>query len=697
MPPLTPPESRLELPIDHFRLLGVGPGAEPQSVLHTLQSRLNRPPDQGFSQDTLDARADLLRASADLLSDGPRRAAYESALTALAGHGDEVMPALDVPPTKEVAGLLLLLEADQSLECFELVCRALQPPQAPVLGSSRESDLTLLAGLSCLKATEELHQQRRYEAAARTLQRGLELLQRMGQAPDLRERIIRELDRLAPYRVLDLLSRDLMATEERREGLNLLEQLVQRRGGLEGNGDPDFGSEEFQSFFRQIRSFLTVQEQIDLFSRWGEAGSGAADFLAATALTASGFARRKPERIAAARERLQASGRSGIEPLLANLALLLGEVDTARICFEQGAGAELKEWAARQTSDPLGQICAYCRDWLARDVLPGYRDLDADPDLEAYFGDRDVVAFVEREDRRSGRVYGGVPQDAPSGTAESFSGGSAFSFDDSLFGSASWETSGFSTTSFSSSAFTETHDDDPEQDDDDVPISWRWPSWKLPRPDLSAGSFLNRIPFPWLLAGGVGLVVLAVLGVWLARPRQPATVSPTDSHQKRSAPARPPAPVRQSAPTPGTAPGATSARSTASAYPLKSAEPTEAELRALLEAWLAAKAAVLAGGSPSQPLASLARPAAVERLEAERNEDRSRGESQKIDVKVRRVSISERTPQRIALTAELGYSDRRLDASGKVLERTPSVTLRNLYVFGRQDGSWRLVASRPAD
>ena len=46
-------------------------------------------------------------------------------------------------------------------------------------------------------------------------------------------------------------------------------------------------------------AFLTVQEQVDLFSRWGDAGSAAADFLASMALTASGFAQRKPERIAA--------------------------------------------------------------------------------------------------------------------------------------------------------------------------------------------------------------------------------------------------------------------------------------------------------------------------------------------------------------------------------------------------------------
>jgi hypothetical protein len=163
------------------------------------------------------------------------------------------------------------------------------------------------------------------------------------------------------------------------------------------------GPEEFQAFFKQIRAFLTVQEQVDLFSRWAGA-SAAADFLASTALTASGFAQRKPERIAAARERLEASGQDGLQPLLACLHLLLGQVDKARSAFEQGASPELKRWAEQQSSDSLAQLCAYCRDWLARDVLPGYRDLEADPDLEAYFADRDVQAYVEQHDRPSERL-----------------------------------------------------------------------------------------------------------------------------------------------------------------------------------------------------------------------------------------------------------------------------------------------------
>lgn len=697
---------RLELPIDHFRLLGVGPGTDAQTVLHTYHQRLARVPDPAFSRDTLEARAELLRASADVLSDPQRRAAYESDLTALVGSGEEVVPALDIASSREVAGLLLLLEADQPLECFDLACRALQPPQTPALGSSRESDLTRLAGLSCLAAAGEYHAQRRYEAAAQTLQQGLQLLQRMGQLPELRERMSQELDRLTPYRVLDLLSRDLSAVEERREGLSLLEDLVRRRGGLEGSADPGFSREAFQAFFKQIRSFLTVQEQVDLFSRWGDAGSPAADFLATTALTASGFVQRKPERIAAARDRLEASGRSGIDPLLANLHLLLGDVDGAREAFDRGASRELRAWTARQSDDPLAQLCAYCRDWLSQDVLPGYRDIDADPDLDAFFTDRDVIGFVEKEDRRAGRSF---PE--PGDT----SSGGSFDFATSPDPSDAWTSIGAS-SSFGLSgssgplvpppaydAFGEQLDHGDAAGHDEGPARRRR---RRPLPVRGAHS----LPLPWLMGGLAAALAALALGTWALRPRTPG---PAAAGSARPIPVVPAArPIPTPAPTtprlaagatpPPAPPPPTASRPVAPAsadarLPLQVAAPSEAQLRALLEAWLAAKAAVLAGDTAAVPLDRIARAPAVRRLEEERRDDRSRGELQKLDVKVKDLAIDERSPQRIAITAELAYSDRRLDDRGREVERTAPTTLRNVYVFGRDGGTWRLAASHAAD
>lgn len=736
-------KSGLDLPIDHFRLLGVHAATDAQAVLNALQQRLEKPPRDGFTEETLKAREELLRASADLLTDSQRRREYENTITALAGAPDPLMPALEVPHALETGGLLLLLEAGQGTDSFDLACRALQPPQAPALGSGREADLALLAGLSSRSAAAELQQSRRFEQAAQTLERGLQLLQRMGQRPDLRQRIDADLEQLAPFRVLDLLSRDLSATSERQQGMALLEALVRRRGGLEGEGDPGFSPEQFRLFFRQIRGFLTVQEQIDLFERWSEAGSDAADRLAIQALTASGFVQRKPERIAEARRRLESGRHPESTHTLPHLHLLLGEVDRAR------------PDAAAIDGDSLAELCNRCRDWLRHDVLPGYRDLDVDPDLESYFSDRDVQFWVEREDRRSGRHYAPetpAPAEALGPAAVGAAGGTLLSnfelppWPELNLDSLSTPTSGLG----SGASAPAPRDDDDAQDD--APLAWpRLPQW----PSMEGRT----------LVAGATAVVIALGGIWALQRRQsavtlgepsrdlsapqgntaaadparepgngdfdaqpsfgstaneawmrqgaPAPGSPASPARSAASPgravisadpagARAPAPREAAASAPSGAPAVASTASIAAtsqrpALPLRSATPDINQLRELLENWLSAKARVLAGLPVQRDLNDLARSTAIEVLMQERSRDRRKGTTQHIKVAIRNLVVEDRSPSRIAVVATLLYSDEIRDANGLVVARTPDLTLRNLYVFARDDGTWRFVANRPAD
>ena len=666
----------MELPIDHFRLLGISAASDAQAVLQMLQQRLDRAPSDGYSPETLDARAELLRSSADLLSDSRRRAAYEADLTALASGGTGVIAALDVPGSLEVGALLLLLEADQPLECFELAQRQLQPPRAPALGSGREADLTLIAAKAALAGAGELQEQRRYEAAAQLLVQGQQLLQRMGQLPHQRQLLGEALESLAPYRVLDLLSRPLTATGDRNEGLRLLAELVERRGGLEGTADPRLGADSFQTFFKQIRAFLTVQEQVDLFSGWAK-DSAAADFLASTALSASGFVQRKPDRIAAALSRLQASGQSGTEVLQACLLLLLGKVEQAQSCFATGASAELKAWVAQQSDEPLAQLCAYCRDWLSRDVLPGYRDLEADADLDAYFADRDVQAYIEQQDP--------VPA-APVAAAPTTGLGNPFASLTTSLGLGGLQPP-------PPEALDPLEDldgelDDDELDDDELSAEPFWATWEWPQlppwPQLPQWEELPQwiqLP-PWQRVAAAALGAGVVAGAVALLVRQP---------WQRPVPlAVQPAPVKPALPTtqaPKPQPIAS--------LPLKAAEPSDDELKTLLQAWLTAKAAVLAGRQSSVPLDDLARSQLVERLQGERSSDATRNETQKIEASISNLERLETTPSRIVVKATLDYSDSRLGAGGAVLDRTEPKTLINRYVFGRDGETWKLVAFGP--
>jgi hypothetical protein len=657
---------RLELPIDHFRLLGVGPTCDAQTVLHTLQLRIDRAPQQGFTPETLQARSDVLRSTAELLTDSERREAYEADLTALASSDPSLMPALEFPSHWELAALLLLLEAGQPLECFELTCRALHPPQAPALGSGREADLALLAGLSCVAAAHELEQRRRYEQAARVLRQGMQQLQRMGQLPKIRLEIDDALRALRPYRVLDLLSRELTSSAERAEGLALLEELVQERGGLDASTATGMTASEFQTFFKQIRGYLTVQEQVDLFSRWAS-GSSAASFLAATALTASGFAQRKPERILEALARLQTSGQEALRPRVACLQLLVGQVEAAQASFAASADAQLRAWAEQQSDDPLAQLCAYCRDWLRRDVLPGYRDLEADPDLEAYFADRDVQAWVERQDH---------PAAPSSSSAEPVAEAPAENPFNSWNPELSWPDPGQEPAP---GPVVQTEDQrDPA------------PRGRRRRAMASIKRLRSRRRRTWILAGG-GFVVLVLLASFAAQRllKQPPTPLPVES----STPGKPVPPKPEVPPAPVVPAPEVPAPAATTGLPLRADAPSDAQLRALLTAWLGAKAAVLAGLQPDQTPADLAGPIQVKRLEQQQAENRATSTTQDVRATVESFTVEERNTSRITATVKLRYSERPLDAAGQPVGPATELDLTNRYVFGRgADGLWRMVS-----
>ena len=127
----------------------------------------------------------------------------------------------------------------------------------------------------------------------------------------------------------------------------------------------------------------------------------------------------------------------------------------------------------------------------------------------------------------------------------------------------------------------------------------------------------------------------------------------------------------------------------------RAAEPSESQLQELLSAWLKAKAALLAGDSSPTPLESIARPNLINDLQRQLEQNRARGEREEMEATITGLTIRARTAIRLEAAATLRYSDARLTSSGKVLNRTPSSELRNLYVFGRDGEIWRVAAFRP--
>ena len=681
----------MELPIDHFRLLGVSPSAAPDSILRSLQLKLDKYPDKGFTKEALENRAELLRLSSDLLVDKKLREEYETAL--LAGASG-----LEISFSREVAGLILLWESEAALEAFRLSCKALQPPQAPALGSGRESDLTLVAALACKAASEQEKELRHYEASANLLEEGLQLLQRMGKLPEYRTDFEREIEELIPYRILDLVSRDLGDKISHDEGIRLLDKLVCDRGGLEGNNSYKkktlLNQNEFETFFQQIRKFLTVQEQADLFISWQKLGSLDAGFLGAMALIADGFSRRKPERIQEARKCLSSlKGRDiDLMPLFGCIYLLLGNIIKAKEYFNRSEDQDLKIWIEDYPEDILAAICEYCRNWLRKDVLPGYRDVKIDiVDLEAWFSDRDVQTYIESLDKRNAI-----------GIAKA-----GFSFLSSLSGEESELNSSEHESIDKEEDSALNHDRDSSKEESKSEVGNINPSL------LELALYFFESNFVWVknlqfqystrylqkfrLNKSKRLTFFVLLTIILAGSfsniyfRNKARVIKPLINKKELV-------TIEKNPEDETKPLDTKSLDEKliitpenSFKELSIDKPNLEEIQELIENWLETKASILYGDNNTL-LNIVAGEKLVKQVFDERYKDKRLKEHQKIEAKIINLALVSQTEKRIEIKTNIKYNEQRINEKEEIVSETSIPSLPVTYILGREKTVWRIVA-----
>ncbi len=187
---------------------------------------------------------------------------------------------------------------------------------------------------------------------------------------------------------------------------------------------------------------------------------------------------------------------------------------------------------------------------------------------------------------------------------------------------------------------------------------------------------------------GMALGVLAMARIlisWQGEEAGTLRTLPTKQHQAVDVTANPVSPV-------------------ATTYPLTVAEPSEAQLRDLLEAWLEGKSRLLGDSTllppPSQSvhplLSDLARSNLVDNLQRHREKNDMAGITETVNISVERFKVIKRSPSYVAAQVTLRYSDEQKDRNRKVLSRTPSTVIANNYVFARDDGRW-LVAAFKSD
>ncbi|MBO8221479.1 IMS domain-containing protein [Prochlorococcus marinus] len=696
----------MELPLDHFRLIGVSPSATSEEILRAFQLRLDKTPDEGFTYEVLTQRSELLRLTADLLTDPESRRNYENLL--LNGSSG-----LEFPSNREVAGLILLWESGSPKEAFKITRKALQPPQTPALGSSREADLTLLASLTARDSAIQEQQLRSYSNAADFLSEGIQLLQRMGKLGERRKELEEDLAALLPYRILDLLSRDLNDQDSHKKGLDMLENLIIKRGGLEGNNKSEFGDylnqQEFESFFQQIKPFLTVQEQVDLFLELQKRGSLEAGFLAFLSLTAIGFSRRKPEKLFEARRILKKLNLSGLDsmPLMGCLDLLLANIDQASARFSSSSDENLRDWLNNYQGNKLEAICVYCKNWLENDVLVGYRDIESkEVDLDSWFEDREIQEFIEKLEKKSTKTT--IKSNLQNQQIKESSSINSTEDIDSSY--ANVDERGLPWPGGIKQVYEKFDIQENKLNHEMIknkPIEfYRFLIEKIAELKFSFGEFLKDQEIigksPYLIYLYAFLILFSFgIGIGFLRNNFKNSIQDdafinksflaADKNQKKVSEKNI---IQEIKKNPSNKLNSTLNKSnsinTSEIKELITASPSLGEIRNLINIWLSNKSNYLAGKSEIN-LSKVVTNGLINRTIEERQNDINKGIYKEINSQIQNIDLKSQTSSRIVVLVELNYLERIIKNSGELINETSLNPLKVKYILGFSNKSWKLV------
>ena len=695
----------MELPLDHFRLIGVSPSATSEEILRAFQLRLDKTPDEGFTYEVLTQRSELLRLTADLLTDPESRREYENLL--LNGASG-----LEFSSNREVAGLMLLWESGSPKEAFKITRKALQPPQTPALGSTKEADLTLLAALTARDSAIQEQKLRSYSNAADFLQEGIQLLQRMGKLVEIRKELEEDLVSLLPYRILDLLSRDLNDQESHKKGLSMLENLITKRGGLEGNNKSEYGNylnqQEFEAFFQQIKPYLTVEEQIELFLELQKRGSLEAGFLAFLSLTALGFSRRKPEKLFEARRILKKLNLSGLDsmPLIGCLDLLLADVDQSSARFLSSSDDNLRDWLNNYPGNKLEAICIFCKNWLENDVLVGYRDIESkEVDLDTWFEDREIQEFIERLEKKSNKTTfrpnfqnQQINKESTSKIIQDFDS-AVTNFDEGRLPLPGGIKQEFQKIDTQENKFNEEIFKNKTLD------FYKFLIEKIAELKFGFGEFLNDQQIigrsPLLIYLYAFLLLFAFgFGIGFLRnnfknsiqdesvPDKPLIAE--DKNQKLSDKVI----IQEIKKNPSNESKSTSVKSTeinsSKFKELTKASPSLDEISRLINQWLLIKSNYLSGKGEIN-LSQIVNSGLIDRTIEERKNDIKKGIFKEISSQMLKIDLESQTSSRIVVLVELDYLERIIKNSGEFVNETSLTPLKVKYILGFSDKSWKLV------
>ena len=426
----------MRIPLDYYRILGLPLAATEEQLRQAYSDRIVQLPRREYSTTAISSRKDLISEAYMVLLDAKKRKSYDELylshiytdntnadqaplpLSPTENNSQGLDPStlsIEISPDRFVGSLLILQELGE----YELVLKLGRPylvnktgkisvktgnrlTQTEIPENPNLPDIVLTVSLACLELGREEWQQGNYENAAISLETGEELLAREGLFPTVRAEMTADLYKLRPYRILELLALPKEQVAKRQQGLELLQSILEDRGGIDGSGNDQSGLniDDFLRFIQQIRHFLTVSEQHKLFELESKRPSAVATYLAVYSLIARGFAQRQPALIRQAKQMLmQLAKRQDVHLEQSLCALLMGQTEEAtrvlELSQEYEALAFIRE-KSQDSPDLLPGLCLYTEKWLQQEVFPHFRDLGKQKAaLKDYFADRQVQAYLE--------------------------------------------------------------------------------------------------------------------------------------------------------------------------------------------------------------------------------------------------------------------------------------------------------------
>jgi len=413
----------VRIPLDYYKILGLPLECPSEQIEEAYRDRLLQRPRGEYSDQAMAQRKELLDRAYDLLSNNFNRQQYNEKFFAPAQleyvsaseiaetdteeteeteetQGEQVSEPIDVEISQdEIEGaLIILLEIGEYENVIKLGLDSLNSQQDPTL----RHDLILSVAVAWLEQGKDQWQQREYEMAAHSLNQGRDLLLRFGLLSGLNEEIKIELQKLRPYRILELLAHGEDKITERLKALQLLKQMLQERQGIEGKGEEQSSLEgdNFLRFVQRLQTYLTVAEQQEIFEAEAERPSAVGAYLAFYALLARGFAEKNPLLIVRAQEMLQRlKKRQDMSIEQAVCWLLLGKTQEAIIAAESTTEVEILDFIKENSPgspDILPGLCTYANRWLQTDVFSHFRDLKQhSASVEEYFADVQVQKYLD--------------------------------------------------------------------------------------------------------------------------------------------------------------------------------------------------------------------------------------------------------------------------------------------------------------